>query len=237
MEKARPLVFILTDGSGRSRVSRLDSTTKVLSDAGAKIGAIFGRFSDADIYTSILKFDSRRITDLATELAEIFSRDGIDYVVGDASEGYNPAHDLCRLILNAAIQMTERLGNSSVRNFDFPLLGHPDNCRQDLLKHAYRIKLDDVAFARKVAAARNYPGLLGEVESAVRQHGVDAFRRECLRPVRTPGEGYALDEPPFYERYGERQVSAGFYSHVLRYRRHMLPLAEALRLHVERAVP
>jgi len=53
LEKARPLVFVLTDGSGRSGLPRLNSTRKVLLDAGAKTGPIFGRFTDAETYASI----------------------------------------------------------------------------------------------------------------------------------------------------------------------------------------
>jgi hypothetical protein len=229
LETARPLVFVLTDGSGRSRASRLASTAKVLSHAGARAGVVFGRFSDAEIYFSILKFDSRRFTDLATELAVNFSRQNIDYVVGDASEGYNPAHDLCRLILNAAVQITERRDSRQIGNFAFPLIGHPDNCSD---QQAIRFQLDDDAFARKIKAARNYPELQGEVADTVGRNGMDAFRSECLQPVRS-SEGYVLEEPPFYESYGERQVSAGFYPQVLRYRQHMLPIAEALQQRTE----
>jgi hypothetical protein len=57
---------------------------------------------------------------------------------------------------------------------------------------------------------------------------------ECLRPVSNSCGRYSLNEQPFYERYGEKQVAAGFYTQVLRYREHMLPLAEGLRRYVER---
>jgi hypothetical protein len=36
-------------------------------------------------------------------------------------------------------------------------------------------------------------------------------------------------EPPFYETYGEKQVAAGHYAKVLRYREHVRPIEEALR--------
>ena len=39
---------------------------------------------------------------------------------------------------------------------------------------------------------------------------------------------------PFYEEYGERQVKAGHYTQVLRYREYMLPLAAGLEDHVKR---
>lgn len=63
------------------------------------------------------------------------------------------------------------------------------------------------------------------------------FRVEWLRFV--AAEGFApsrrgVRERPFYEAYGKRQVQAGHYRCVLRYREHVLPLAAALDAEVER---
>src|SRR5438552_300306 len=57
-----------------------------------------------------------------------------------------------------------------------------------------------------------------------------AIRTECLRPVR---DGGPPEDPPYYERYGERQVIAGHYERVLRYREHFAPLEAALRHRIE----
>jgi hypothetical protein len=40
--------------------------------------------------------------------------------------------------------------------------------------------------------------------------------------------------PLFYELYGEKLVAAGHYEKVIRYREHMLPLAQAIRARTER---
>jgi hypothetical protein len=196
-------------------------------------GSIFGRFTDAEVYSRILESDFKCFADLSVELAAVFLQHGIEYVAGDACEGYNPAHDLCRLILNAAVGIVQRCTDRRILNFDFPLSGRPDHCHQSLLAEAIRIDLDDVSFKRKLSVAQNYPELLHEVAKTVRRNGVDAFRKECLRPVYSSEEPYLLEDPPFYEQYGEFQVAAGLYDRVLRYRRHMLPLAEALRRHLE----
>src|SRR5438045_2417004 len=100
---ACPQVFILTDGSGHLGKPRLDSTTKVLEQIGARAGRIYGRLTDRQIYSAIMGQEFQLFIDLAEELAAALLSDQIDYVVGDAQEGYNPAHDLCRLIINAAI--------------------------------------------------------------------------------------------------------------------------------------
>jgi hypothetical protein len=40
---------------------------------------------------------------------------------------------------------------------------------------------------------------------------------------------FRQDTKPYYEEYGEKRVAEGKYGEVIRYREHVLPLAEALR--------
>src|SRR5262245_21413951 len=51
----RPTVFVLTDGSGRGGRSRLGTTGRVLAQAGAEPGSIFGRYPDAAVYQALLE--------------------------------------------------------------------------------------------------------------------------------------------------------------------------------------
>ncbi|HEV2706825.1 MAG TPA: hypothetical protein VGV59_12930 [Pyrinomonadaceae bacterium] len=259
LEQARPRVFVLTDGSGRTQQSRVASTDEVLSSVGASRGSIYARFTDAALYTAILDRDFALFTDLADELAETFVRAGTRLVAGDASEGYNPAHDACRLLLNAAVDLASGTSGAQIENLEFTLVGRPDECGEESRAAARWLRLDDETFARKLLAARNYPELAAEVEAALaglgstglREHpdlaarsgltsvgtNGDSFRVECLRPASNGARnGSGFDGLPFYEQYGERQVAAGHYTRVLRYREHMLPLAEALRSHVERRI-
>jgi hypothetical protein len=69
MERARPQVFVLTDGSGRSTRSRLASIWGVLARVGAQPGPIFGRFTDRSVYEAILHHDFERFTTLTEEMA------------------------------------------------------------------------------------------------------------------------------------------------------------------------
>src|SRR5438552_2179679 len=73
-----------------------------------------------------------------------------------------------------------------------------------------------------------YPAILGGDVALFT--GLAAFRIECLRPV---GDGGPPEDPPYYERYGERQVIAGHYERVLRYREHFAPLEARLRHRIE----
>lgn len=260
LASARPLVCILTDGSGRSGSSRLDATTSYLQEIGARPGSLYGCFSDQEIYQSLLQHDFALFINLVNELAEAFERERVKMVVGDAAEGYNSTHDVCRLLVNAAVEMASGSGEARIVNYDFPVVDRPDSCPENLRDAAVWLHLDEATFAGKLAAARKYyPELVNEMETALGDSGssplrsyfkrqdemvsasaatcLDMFRVECLRPVEAPEQSNALmRHEPFYESHGERQVAAGYYTQTIRYRKHLAPLADALREHVERNV-
>lgn len=227
LERERPLVFVLTDGSGHGGVSRLPSTCEVLRRAGARPGPVLGRFSDRALYEVILDGRISVFTALAEEIAEVLTEEKVDRVVCDAIEGFNPSHDLCCLVAAAAVAITTRRTGHPAVLYDFLLEGRPDGAVRagDL-----RLELDAGELERKLAAAREYPEMAGEVERAFQRHGVEPFRIECLRAVdpEVIVENLVSD-PPFYEIHGERQVAAGHYQRVLCFREHFLPVARALR--------
>lgn len=258
LETTVPAVWILTDGSGHTGRSRIASTTRVLEPTGALPGPVYGYMSDADLYNAVLDFNHEPFMDLVDTLAASILHEQVDFIAGDAEEGYNPGHDVCRLIINAAVKLAKRKSSKPIRNFDFTLVGPPDRCPENLREHSVWLNLDDAAFVRKLSAARNYPELQAEVETALSGAGnheltsdsnlaerfrtitgvTDAnhFRVECLRPVNSHSLASASSggDPPFYEQYGEKQVKSGYYKQVLRYSEHMLPLARVLDSHVER---
>jgi hypothetical protein len=259
LEAARPSVCVLTDGSGRTGHSRLDSTNRVLDATGARRGDVYGPFSDSELYAAVLDHEHAPFMHLVEELAAAFVRERVGVVAGDAEEGYNPSHDICRLLINAAVRLVGRTTGAGISNYDFTLVGPPGHCPEHLRAGAIRLDLDEAAFARKLSAAHSYPELRAEVEAALSGAGsvafgehpdlarrtgasfgracADDFRVEWLRPAAdAAGATSHWDdrEPPFYEAYGERQVQAGHYERVLRHREHVLPLAAALDAHVER---
>lgn len=234
LEATAPAVWILTDGSGHTGRSRIDSTTRVLESTGAMPGPVYGSMSDADLYNTVLGFNHQPFIDLVDKLAAAILSEQVDCIAGDAEEGYNPGHDTCRLVINAAVKLVQHKSSKPIRNYDFTLAGPPDQCPDELRDHSLWLNLDDEAFARKLSAARNYPELQAEVETAL--NGANRFRVECLRPVNPHSFATrsSADEPPYYEQYGEKQVKSGYYKQVLRYNEHMLPLARAMDSHVER---
>lgn len=279
LEAARPRAFILTDGSGRSGKSRLNWTTDVLKRAGVEHGCVYGRMTDREVYDAVLKRDYDLFIGLVEELAGEFISEEIEYVAGDAPEGHNVAHEVCRLMIGAAAELASRRSGRWVANFDFTVVGRPDDCPEEARENALRISLNEDAFARKMSAVRSYhPKVIADVDSSLNgqiYHGfdrpseselamlkgdlsdlerfrpypeltarflgllegvqLDAFSEEILRPIdNRAGTNGLPEEPPFYEIYGEKLVEAGHYEHVIRYREHMVPLAEALWRRVER---
>lgn len=227
LELARPEVWVLTDGAGRTGIGRLASSRTVIENAGGRTGPVFGAFTDQEAYRLLLAGDVPPVARLAERLAARIVSEEALYVVGDALEGFNPVHDLCRVLVDAATMVVRRRTGLRIDSFDFPLEAPPDTpggAGGDL-----RLVLDDRAVARKIAAARAYPEMAAEVERALAGHGQTAFAIERLRPVvplRPLPE--QLTAPPLYEHYGEARVAAGQYREVLRLSEHFAPFTETL---------
>jgi hypothetical protein len=224
LEARHPRVFVLTDGSGNSGQSRLGSTRTLLERAGAFPGEIFGACPDRRLYGALLAGETSFFLGFAERLAAAIVRGGIAMVVADSAEGYNPAHDVCRLVADAAVRAAMERGRA-VTNWDFPLTRPAaENPRGTL-----RLVLDGAALARKRAAADAYPEMRSEVEAALARSGPEEFRVETLRPVDPEAEFFSFGgAAPQYEAFGERRVTAGRYERVIRFREHVRPVAEAL---------
>ena len=220
VEEHRPIYCCLTDGSGGGATSRLSSTTRLLNAVGASTGPVYGRYTDKQLYRLLLEGRADVFVALAEELACAFEKAGVSYVAGDAVEGFNPAHDVCRLIVDGAVLILGRRTGRDVRNFDFLLDGPPEPSHPGSVV----VRLDEEALERKLAAARAYPEMRAEVEAALRRYGRQAFAVECLRPVTTSVCASRFEsERPGYEQYGERRVTEGRYSEIIRYRDHVRP--------------
>ena len=228
LEQARPTSFVLTQGDGAAGVSRLPSTTAVLTRAGAPVGGVYGLLKDREIYAALLERRHDVFLRILDALADGLVASQLDCVVSDAEERYNPSHDVCRYLASAAAAIASRTTGRDIEGFDFPLIGAPDRCAAELCSRARWIQLDEEALARKLSAAQNYPELTQEVDAALATVGAQAFRTECLRPWTSPGAEDGTR--PFYEVYGERQVTAGLYSDVIRLE-HLLSLRDALWRH------
>src|SRR5687767_6713714 len=140
IEATRPHVFVLTDGSGSAGVPRTNSTDNLLKSLGATRGSIYARFTDVYLYQSIMDRNFSVFTTLADELASAMMRNGVQVVAGDAAEGYNPVHDACRMLIDTAVSMVRR-NSQPVENYEFTLVGPPDECPVEVRSAAHWLKL------------------------------------------------------------------------------------------------
>jgi len=217
----RPVVQVLTDGPA----ARLQSTADLLRETGARPGAIFGRLSDAEAYAMILEGNVALLFSLVTELAAEIETRRPEIIVSDAAEGYNPVHDLCRLIAGAAIEVA----GAGTKQYEYAVVNTPDSMNGDQLV----FELDDAAYAAKMERARRLATLLPDIGELLSRHGAEVYRRETFRRVADwtdIGSGSA----PLYERFGEERVAAHRYTRVIRRAEHLAPLRDALRAQVEK---
>ncbi len=178
LQLTRPTVFVITDGSGRFSQPRLASTTKVLAEVGSAQGSIYGRVTDLQLYAAILNQDLDFFIAMADELAGSFVSQRIDYVAGDAAEGYRSAHDICRLLINAAIEIVSRKHRHNIPNFHFLVIGPPRRYAGSPITEKIWIQLDDDMFARKLGTARAYhPRLAEDIDAALRGEGFQGIKR------------------------------------------------------------
>jgi len=119
VSEVHPRVLVLTDGSGSSRTSRIESSRALLAGCKAEPSDVFGLMSDRELYDLLLNGLHR-----ATEwhqLLEWFVHEltdhAIDYVVGDAVEGINTGHDILRELVNVAVVLASERRGQAIRNY------------------------------------------------------------------------------------------------------------------------
>lgn len=251
IEQTRPMVAILTDGSGATGSSRLDSTTRLLDPLGAFPANFYARYTDQDCYAALLKRDSDFFIHIAEKLADELVRERIEVIVGDAQEGWNPVHDIWRSVVNVAAALAEKRGRRQILNFDFVLFAPHGTA--GVSEKSILVELDEPSYERKLHAAMAYAELHAEVQVALRGTtadlipspelsneldarlgglDADAYRVELLR--RVEGETQRIAAPRVYELYGEMLVAQGRYAEAIRHDMHLLPIETSLRKHAIR---
>jgi hypothetical protein len=165
-------------------------------------------------------------------MANLLVEQGTEIVAGDSIEGYNPSHDLCRLVIDRAVKLASNVLGRPIENYVFPLAGHPSvegspesGIVVDLSPDELTLKLSEsLRYAEKAG------GVLGsEITESITKYGMNAFGKEVLRYEDSNAALAKLEiKRPHYEKYGEQQVRAGFYKQAIKYREHIAPLARAL---------
>ena len=248
--QTKPLVCILTDGSGSDDKPRLAATLNILQGLGAEIGPMCGELSDRQIYQKTLRGEYDMFDDLCERLATLIAAQEIRTVVSDGIEGYNPTHDLCEVLVRTAVAIANIAKAADgkgrfVRHYTIPLMEdpRPTTCRAETTNPVIQrgseqciVDLTERQLAHKLETMREYASRAGgilqqEVEDAFSSYGEDAFAREYLFASAAPGkepERNFLQQKPFYESRGEQRVADGRYRDVIRFREHVLPIMNRL---------
>lgn len=234
----KPVICVLTDGSGAGGQSRLSVTEQALESAGVHFSSRFTSVSDVQIYKAVLEQDLEFFVNLATQVRNLLLGEQFEVVVGDASEGYNPTHDICRLLIDSAVASAAHHGRR-VLNYSFPLMGHPNGngtCNQDIT-----LMLNEDQWQQKINLILAYGteagGMLSaEIADTFNKFGKQAFKQESLflMPLMKADARLTTDKP-FYERHGELRVAEGVYRHVIRYNEHIYPIHQRLLVWVKEA--
>lgn len=215
IEREHPLVYILSDGSGGAQSSRLSYSRSAISAAGATLIEGSGQRSDREWYAAMLAGDvsifAETVAAIVTAAAEV------PLVVADAADGYNPLHDLCQAIAEAA---AARIAH---RPKPPRLLVSPATAAA-MGTESVVWMLDDVAMRRKRAAVSAYTPLAEEAKRLLAE-APDALGTERLL---VPSFAWPDEFAPEWEAYGRKRVHEGRFATLITYRDHVLPIARAL---------
>jgi len=235
LRNERPDFVVLTNGAGSSGVPRLEPTIDNLARAGARwIADVVQPVADADIYRALLEGDTRLFTQWVHALTTHVVEQGIDCIVADEAEDYNPSHDLCRLLANQVAAHAAARGRTVV-SLGYPTVGHPSPPARLASERHVMVELDGPELQAKLDDMHGYAHSFGgqlerELAGFIAEFGAQAYGRECLfaaQPTR-----YELAEAPAtkpaFEIFGEERVAAGVYKHVIR-GAHLQAVADRLR--------
>jgi len=227
LERAQPCVFILTDGSGGAENARIDHSRRLIAAAGAACGTVFGAAPDRHWYEDLLSGDASRFEAALCGIAAECARREINAIISDPVELFNPIHDLTNALAHAVARRLEAQSGRCIQMRTYPI-ERPDTFAS---RKTSALALSAAAAARKGEAILAYRPLAREYpryrELATRDHE--------LLVVDSPGFAWAaaLDEEPYYERFGRQRLREGRYTTLLTYADHVRPLA--LRLLAEAA--
>lgn len=217
MERHRPCVFILSDGSGGAGTSRLSHSLATLDAAGASAGEVFGQMPDVDWYSAMLARDARPLRRVADMILAAALQRRPATLVSDSVDGHNPLHDLCEAL---AIAVTKRLAAEglAIRHLTSPATAGA------IGRHAESWTLDDAAAGRKRAAAGAYGPLAEEIRRVLSAEP-GALRSERLL---TPTFEWPEHWQPGWEAFGRKRIAEGRFRQAITWSGHVRPLARAI---------
>ena len=217
IELHKPVVYLLTDGSGGKMSSRTHYSKDVIDRAGALSGAVFGEISDKDWYDSILNHRSELFLNVINTIVDDIPADRRVQIISDAVDGYNPMHDIAWAFGQSIHDRLARR-NAVLPNLCSAAIPNVDG------KLEVNLQLDSDARERKVAAVRGYTPLADEAKRVLEQDPT-AFDHETLI---SQSFDWQRDHSPQWEIIGKDRVASGLYTDCITYNGHVRPMLKLL---------
>lgn len=215
MERHRPHVFVLSDGSGGASASRLAHSVATIEAAGAQVGAVFGPLSDIAWYAAMLARDAGPFLRVTEAVAAAARQHRPALLVSDAVDGHNPLHDLCEAI-GAGVARRLAAEGSGLRHL-------ASAATADAIgSEVAAWQPDAAALVRKRAAVAAYEPLAEEAARILAAEP-DALGVERLLQ---PGFGWPAAWTPGWEAFGRRRVAEGRFASAITYADHVRRIAQ-----------
>lgn len=228
--RVKPNLFVFTAGSRAGDEGRLWFSRQVAAELDVKIGRLFGRHLDRDVYNALLRREAELFTAWTRDLIEELCAMECATVVTDSWQMYNVAHDLVHVMARVAADRASKRLSHDIEVLDYKVAADEVSTPALLGQEAVRIELDDAALSRKRSVAESCPELRQEIAELIAIEGAEAQRIEVLR--RPPSLDAILPGPgvlPPYERFGAERVAAGTYTECIRWNQHVAPAIAAIR--------
>ena len=217
MECTRPVVLVMTDGSGGNQPARTRYSERCVATAGARWLARPEPSSDRFWYDAILRRDTAPFSAMVDTVYTAARDNGCNLIVSDGVDGYNPMHDLCEAVAAAAaVSLTQ--GGTQIAHLVSHAVPAPGG------EVITRLRLDEEALRRKLQAVRAYRPLVGEAQQVLAADP-DSLAEEILR---APAFGWPGGWVPSWEETSRARVSEGRYGQPIEYDRDVRPIARAL---------
>lgn len=217
MERERPLVFVLSDGSGGAQSSRLDYSVSAIRATGATMVEGSGQRADREWYAAMIAGDISPFMEVANMIAVAALAAHAPLIVSDAVDGYNPLHDLCQAVASAVVARVARVSKP-------PKFLVSQATASAIGTESIAWKLEDEAARRKRLAVLANTALAEEIRRLLAETP-DVMSMEQLL---VPTFDWPEDWTPEWEAFGRKRVNEGRFATPITYRDHVLPIAKAL---------
>lgn len=248
IEKVKPLVFLFTDGSGPNKESLFQDFQLCLGTMYAGERDVFSvvqvnddmlgkKFINDDLLLQeVLNGRTAYFEYYTKEVARHLLRRKIDYIVSDASEGYDVTHEILRVIVDTAVKHLKKVTGKVVAQYEYSVV-LPYNSK--ITDDTILIELPEESVVKKIKAVTSFnPRIFDELghnipvdkkiiedsrkegnedgltvlEKEIETVSGDFFKKEYINPYK-----YAQPaEAPQYEVLTENLFNEGILPYIIR---------------------